>query len=89
MLDCVGLNSEHTVDNLREVLEETWKLDLSNMASITCDDASANKKQDFTQVPPALSIAINKGLDHDEPTCWDSLYEIVEIFFSSRLFSSS
>ena len=62
MLDCVGLNSEHTVDNLREVLEETWKLDLSNMASITCDDASANKKQDFTRVPPALSIACTETL---------------------------
>lgn len=32
----------------------------------------------------SLHRAINKGLDRDERTCWDSLYEIVEIFFEQQ-----
>lgn len=72
-LGCVGLHSEHTVDSLREALEEivqeTWKLDIPNMAAITIDNASNNKKafqQHFTWVPcfgHNLHLAIKKGLD--------------------------
>uniref|UniRef100_A0A671RC50 BED-type domain-containing protein n=1 Tax=Sinocyclocheilus anshuiensis TaxID=1608454 RepID=A0A671RC50_9TELE len=74
-LGCIGLNSEHTAECLREALEEmiqeAWKLDMSYMAGITTDNASANKKafqQDFTWVPcfgHNLHLAINKGLDID------------------------
>ncbi len=136
-LGCIGLNSEHTAECLREALEEmiqeAWKLDMSYMAGITTDNASANKKafqQDFTWVPcfgHNLHLAINKGLDidrvsgslsrlrktmsafsrspkmlrqlkkkqkdlqlpehrmiHDEPTRWDSAYEMVERFLEQQ-----
>uniref|UniRef100_A0A672RI62 BED-type domain-containing protein n=1 Tax=Sinocyclocheilus grahami TaxID=75366 RepID=A0A672RI62_SINGR len=131
-LGCIGLNSEHTAECLREALEEmiqeAWKLDMSYMAGITTDNASANKKafqQDFTWVPcfgHNLNLAINKGLDidlsrlrktvsafsrspkmlrqlkkkqkdlqlpehrmiHDEPTRWDSAYEMVERFLEQQ-----
>lgn len=136
-LGCVGLNTEHTAECLREALEEmiqeAWKLDMSYMAGITTDNASANKKafqQDFTWVPcfgHNLHLAINKGLDidrvsgslsrlrktvsafsrspkmlrqlkkkqkdlqlpehrmiHDEPTRWDSAYEMVERFLEQQ-----
>uniref|UniRef100_A0A8C2KQJ3 HAT C-terminal dimerisation domain-containing protein n=1 Tax=Cyprinus carpio TaxID=7962 RepID=A0A8C2KQJ3_CYPCA len=136
-LGCVGLNTEHTAECLREALEEmiqeAWKLDMSYMAGNTTDNASANKKafqQDFTWVPcfgHNLHLAINKGLDidcvsgflsrlrktvsafsrspkmlrqlkkkqkdlqlpehrliHDEPTRWDSAYEMVERFLEQQ-----
>ncbi|KAL6456345.1 hypothetical protein MHYP_G00348880 [Metynnis hypsauchen] len=141
-LGCVGLNSEHTGDGIREALEEivqeTWKLDISKMSGITTDNASGNKKafiQDFTWVPcfgHNLHLAIKKGLDiervaaalsrlrktvsafsrspkmcrqlkkkqkdlqlpehkliHDEPTRWDSAYEMVARFLQQQQAVSS
>uniref|UniRef100_A0A671SCA6 BED-type domain-containing protein n=1 Tax=Sinocyclocheilus anshuiensis TaxID=1608454 RepID=A0A671SCA6_9TELE len=121
------------IQTLEEMIQEAWKLDMSYMAGITTDNASANKKafqQDFTWVPcfgHNLHLAINKGLDidrvsgslsrlrktvsafsrspkmlrllkkkqkdlqlpehrmiHDEPTCWDSAYEMVERFLEQQ-----
>lgn len=136
-LGCVGLHSEHTGDSLREALEEivqeTWKLDITNMAGITTDNASNNKKafqQHFTWVPcfgHNLHLVINKGLDidsvsgalsrlrktvaaftrspkmtrqlkkkqkdlklpehrllYDEPTCWDSTFDMVDRFIEQQ-----
>ena len=136
-LGCAGMHSDHTGDSLKEALEEmvheTWKLDMSDMAGITTDNASNNKKafeEAFTWVPcfgHNLHLAVGRGLNvgrvpevlsrlrktvsafsrspkmyrklkikqkglnleehklvHDEPTRWDSTYQMVDRFLEQQ-----
>lgn len=47
-LGCAAIHSDHTGENIREVLKETvtktWKLDMTLLSGITTDNASSNIK---------------------------------------------
>ena len=73
-LGCTPLYSDHTADSIREALEEMvcekWGLNMSNMAGITTDNASNNKKafEHFTWIPcfgHNLHLAVGKALGLD------------------------
>lgn len=55
LLGSVGLHSHYTGDSLTKALEdivhETWKQDISNVAGITTDEASNIEKEAFTWAP--------------------------------------
>jgi len=70
------MHSDHTGENIREVLEETvtqtWKLDMTRLSGITTDNASSNikafKGKSYHWVPcfgHNLHLAVNKATSLD------------------------
>lgn len=96
-LGCSALYSDHTADTLKEALEEiitdSWGLDMANMAGITTDNVSNNRKafSEYTWIPcfgHNLHLAVNKAIDIDRvASCLSRLRKIVSGFSRSNKMS--
>ncbi|XP_063757877.1 E3 SUMO-protein ligase ZBED1-like [Eleginops maclovinus] len=96
-LGCSALYSDHTADTLKETLEEiitdSWGLDMANMAGMTTDNASNNRKafSEYTWIPcfgHNLHLAVNKAIDIDRvASCLSRLRKTVSGFSRSNKMS--
>lgn len=95
-LGCAAMLSDHTGENIREVLEETitqtWKLDMACLSGITTDNASLNikafKGNSYHWVPcfgHNLHLAVNKATNLDRvASCLSRLRKTICAFSRSN-----
>ncbi|CAM4652314.1 unnamed protein product [Leuciscus chuanchicus] len=96
-LGCSALYSDHTADTVKEALEEiitySWGLDMANLAGITTDNASNNRKafSEYTWIRcfgHNLHLAVNKAIDIDRvASCLSRLRKTVSGFSRSNKMS--
>lgn len=98
-LGCAAMHSDHTGENIREVLEETviqtWKLDMARLSGITTDNASSNikafKEKPYHWVPcfgHNLHLAVNKSTSLDRvASCLSRLRKTICAFSRSNKMS--
>lgn len=96
-LECAAMHSDHTGENIREVLEETvtqtWKLDMTRLSGITTDNASSNikafKGKSYHWVPcfgHNLHLAVNKATSLDPvASCLSRLRKTICAFSRSNI----